>query len=73
MKGRHVGSSIRRLLVILEQFQWSRESVKDTLKNLCFEGWEMIKRNKRGAGVRKTFYDRFCLYLYPFTFPVLLK
>lgn len=25
MKGRHVGSPIRRLLVILEQFQWSRE------------------------------------------------
>lgn len=33
--------------------------MKDTLKNLCFEGWEMIKRNKGGAGVRKTFYDRF--------------
>jgi len=34
--------------------------VKDTFKNLCFEGWEMIKRNKRGAGVRNTsFKDRF--------------
>ena len=29
--------------------------MKDTFKNLCFEGWEMIKRNKRGAGVRILF------------------